>query len=177
MVAGAGTGASISVARSATLDRHVLPRSGLEEVGRGRGAADPEVRQVATCDEIAEASLEEKRRSAHASPPKNAGRAWRTLARANKVLREKLASAPARGGRRQSRSALAAVVGKDDGEVGKEKVSRGKEKRRAGRDSDVSEGCSRLKEVLASEAMRRCVLRGCPAERGERPKRGEVLIT
>jgi hypothetical protein len=60
------------------------------------------------------AHLEEKSRSAHASPPKNAGRAWRTLARANKVLREKLAAATspgrkkarwggASGGRREGR--------------------------------------------------------------------------
>jgi hypothetical protein len=56
-------------------------------------------------------------------------------------------------------------------------VSRGKEKGREGRDSDVNEGCGQLKEVLASEATRRCALGGRTAECGERPKRGEVLIT
>jgi hypothetical protein len=50
--------------------------------GRGQDGEDP-----------LKARLEEKRRFAHASPPKNAGWAWRTLARANKVLREKLAAA------------------------------------------------------------------------------------
>jgi hypothetical protein len=78
--------------------------------GRGQDGEDP-----------LKARLEDKRRSARASPPKNAGWAWRTLARANKVLREKLAAAT-RLGRKKAGwvAALAAVAGKDEGEVGKE---------------------------------------------------------
>jgi hypothetical protein len=49
------------------------------EGGRGQDGEDP-----------LKARLEEKRRSARASPPKNVVWAWHTLARANKVLREKL---------------------------------------------------------------------------------------
>jgi hypothetical protein len=91
--------------------------------GRGQDGEDP-----------LKARLEEKRRSAHASPPKNVGRAWRTLARANKVLREKLATAisPGRkkagwvgasGGRREGRGRGEERVGVQG--KGKEKSGEG----------------------------------------------------
>jgi hypothetical protein len=55
------------------------------------------------------------------SPPKNAGWAWLTLARANKMLREKLAAATSLRRKKAGWvAALAAVAGKDEGEVGKE---------------------------------------------------------